>query len=284
MNKMNFKQSGGFPLDTNVLDFMQESYMIFNALASLAGPLTIISGCEDKGSSITDGVVCVEGEVFKFRGGAKQATVFLKEEKTKLPFENGNSYEVENHRYITFGTSYKKSWSWKNFKRIDNLEKIMHDLLTHKHAWSGITGKPTTFPPEEHSHDWGGIKGKPASFPPAKHSHSYNDLTDKPNLSGGRIVVAGKVGVSPRRVLARYTGYFYVTYPYGHSDWGCEHRIVHNLGHTDYIVTGSALGKEAKRCIKFNCYETYADYCVIVTADDSSPNESDFMFQITSFK
>lgn len=57
--------------------------------------------------------------------------------------------------------------------------------------WSGITGKPATFPPATHDHDsaylgktakaadsakadavpWGGITGKPTTFPPATHNH-----------------------------------------------------------------------------------------------------------------
>lgn len=47
-------------------------------------------------------------------------------------------------------------------------------------AWSIITGKPSTFPPEAHTHSqylesvsWSIITGKPATYPPETHTHNY---------------------------------------------------------------------------------------------------------------
>lgn len=37
--------------------------------------------------------------------------------------------------------------------------------------WTGIAGKPTTFPPEAHTQDWTTITGKPATYPPSAHLH-----------------------------------------------------------------------------------------------------------------
>ena len=45
-------------------------------------------------------------------------------------------------------------------------------LPSHSHAWSTITGKPTTFAPSSHSHAWSTITGKPTTFAPSSHSHS----------------------------------------------------------------------------------------------------------------
>lgn len=52
---------------------------------------------------------------------------------------------------------------------------------SHTHAWSAITGKPSTFTPSSHSHAWGDITGKPSTFTPSAHSHDYLPL------SGGTI-------------------------------------------------------------------------------------------------
>ncbi len=38
--------------------------------------------------------------------------------------------------------------------------------------WSGITGKPSTFPPSAHSTAWSDITGVPSTFPPSAHTHS----------------------------------------------------------------------------------------------------------------
>lgn len=78
-------------------------------------------------------------------------------------------------------------------------------------AWSGVTGKPGTYPPSAHNHDsaypsvtgarasgtwginisgnaasassvaWGNVTGKPSTFAPASHSHSWDATTGKPS-------------------------------------------------------------------------------------------------------
>ncbi len=262
MNRINFNQTGGFPLDTNVLGFMQMAYQLFNALGELAGELSILQGCEQIGSTVSDGVVYINGEVLPFKGGYG-ANVIVKSEKHSLPFEDGSSKPVEEVRYATFGMS-STSYKWSDFKRLDNLQKLMNDLKNHEHKWEDISGKPT-------------------AFPPVAHSHNYNDLTNKPSL-GGQIVVAGKVGCNPRRVITRFRGSFSVSSCPSHSGSEC-HKIVHNLGHTDYVVTGAALQSNgAKNTVKFNCFSVAANHCYVITADDDTGNASDFIFQITSFK
>ncbi len=166
-------------------------------------------------------------------------------------------------------------------------------------TWEDLEGKPDVFPPALHSHSWDGISGKPTHYPPSKHKHSYNDLEDKPDFSQ-QIVIAGKVGYNPRRVIKRFKGDFNV-YALNRSglnpisDIMLEgigqqapeycHKIVHNLGHTDYVVTGSAVNSSGSiGTVKFNCFYQSDNYCYVATADDSSGNVSDFVFQITSFK
>lgn len=51
-------------------------------------------------------------------------------------------------------------------------------LSNHSHAWSEITGKPSSYPPSSHSHSWGQITGKPSTFPPSSHTHSGSQITD----------------------------------------------------------------------------------------------------------
>ena len=46
----------------------------------------------------------------------------------------------------------------------------------HSHAWSAITGKPSTFTPASHDHPWSAITGKPSTFTPSDHGHSRSDL------------------------------------------------------------------------------------------------------------
>lgn len=281
MNKIDFQQTGGFPLDANIFSFLQNAWGLLQVFGELAGNLSILQGCTKNGNTVSDGVVYVDGELLPFKrsSGTK---VIIKEERTALQFEDGNSKEVEITRYATMGVG-SVSWNFSDFKRIDNIQQLMHKLSTHTHEWSAITGKPATFPPATHSHDWEAITGKPATFPPAPHSHSYNDLADKPTI-GGQIVIAGKVGYNPRRVIRKFVGDFSVSSYPQNSGWTDHHKITHNIGHTDYIVTGSALGGDGARTVKLNCFYMTANYCYVVTADDATGNAADFVFQITSFR
>lgn len=123
MNKINFNQTGGFPLDTDVLNFMQSSYDVFNALGEMAGNLAILKGCSVTGSSVADGVVYIAGEVLPFRGGTLSTNVIIREEKRSLPFEDGESKEVEITRYATFGNG-ATTYAWADFKRFHNLQEL----------------------------------------------------------------------------------------------------------------------------------------------------------------
>lgn len=122
MNIVRYKQTGGFPLDTNNLDFLQSSFHILNTLGNLAGDMVIISGCEITGNTVSNGVVYVNKEVLEFRGGSLSTNVFIKEEAVSGTFEDGSFKPIEITRYVTFGSSTpEKTFKWEDFKRVDNL-------------------------------------------------------------------------------------------------------------------------------------------------------------------
>lgn len=124
MNVVRYKQTGGFPLDTNNLDFLQSSFHILNMLGNLAGDMVIISGCEITGNTVSNGVAYVNKEVLEFRGGSLSANVFIKEEAVSGTFEDGSFKPIEITRYVTFGSSTpEKTFKWEDFKRVDNLIK-----------------------------------------------------------------------------------------------------------------------------------------------------------------
>ena len=122
MNVVRYKQTGGFPLDTNNLDFLQSSFHILNTLGNLAGDMVIISGCETTGNTVGNGVVYVNKEVLEFKGGSLSANVFIKEEAVSGTFEDGSFKPIEITRYVTFGSSTPdKTFKWEDFKRVENL-------------------------------------------------------------------------------------------------------------------------------------------------------------------
>lgn len=122
MNKINFNQTGGFPLSTNILEAMQSAYAIFNQLGNLAGNKAIISGCEQLGNTVADGVIFLNGEILPFKGGAIGSSIIIKEESESRVFEDGATKPVILKKYATFGTSTpEKTFTWAEFKRVDNL-------------------------------------------------------------------------------------------------------------------------------------------------------------------
>ena len=143
MNKLNFSNTGGFPLDTNILAFMQDAYDLLNALGELAGDLTILKGCTVTGSVVSDGVVYINGEVLAFKGGSG-TQVIIKEDVTELPFEDGFSKEVEKVRYATFGVA-STTWEWADFVRISPMKVVQRSAIPVGmiSMWSGL---PTALP------------------------------------------------------------------------------------------------------------------------------------------
>lgn len=122
MNKLNFNQTGGFPMSTNILDAVQTAYSLFNHLGSLAGELVIISGCVITGNTVSDGAVYINGELLEFKGGSISTNVIIKEETESRVFEDGATKPVIYKRYAGFGSSTPdKTFKWEGFKRVDNL-------------------------------------------------------------------------------------------------------------------------------------------------------------------
>lgn len=116
MNNLNFQQSIGFPFETDVLNEMQKAYTLFNALGAILGNFSIVSGCVLTGSTVSDGVVFINGEVLEFRGGLAQPNVIIVEAVTKREFEDLQTRDVIYTRYVTFGVATTQ-YLWANFKR-----------------------------------------------------------------------------------------------------------------------------------------------------------------------
>lgn len=129
MNIIHCNQAGGFPLTTETLNFIQNTYKIFNAISGLTGDLAIVSGCQQVGNTISDGVVCIEGELYPFEGTTIGATVFIKETQTPQTFEDGSSKNVYIQKVATFGNS-TRTYPWSSFKRILNNQQIEQQTLS----------------------------------------------------------------------------------------------------------------------------------------------------------
>lgn len=128
MNKLDFNIINGFPINQDTLNKLQMAFSLFNAFGSIVGDKTIISGCTLNGTTVADGAVFVNGELFEFRGGLVQAKVSIKEDITNLIYKNGNSYPAVKTRYVTFGSGLG-AMDWADFKRGFETKEIVSSLL-----------------------------------------------------------------------------------------------------------------------------------------------------------
>ena len=144
MNKSNFILTGGYPLKSERLQELQTAYNIFNSLGALAGNLTIISGCKLEGTTIKNGCVYIDGELFEFREAAITAnsTVIIIEEVINRGFKNGANKQVHTIRYATFGTA-ATSWPWTDFKPLIEIKNIPLNLVAQLGAISNKEDKTT---------------------------------------------------------------------------------------------------------------------------------------------
>lgn len=130
MNTINFIQTGGVPLTNNVAAEFEKAYSIFNAYGALAGDKTIISGCVENGSSISDGFIYVNNELFYFEGGSKSDNIFLNEQNIDKVFEDQTTKTLIKIRTLKFGNAIDNVWAWSDFKRIDTMLSLMARLDT----------------------------------------------------------------------------------------------------------------------------------------------------------
>ena len=131
MNSINVNQTGGFPLTTDVLSYMQNAYKIFNAMSGISGDLIILSGCEVVGNTVSDGVVAIEGEIYPFQGTTLGSHVFIKEVNTSKIFEDGSQKTVLVEKVATFGSS-TKSYPWESFRRVLSNRQIEEKSFTEE--------------------------------------------------------------------------------------------------------------------------------------------------------
>lgn len=96
MNKVDYTNLNGFPLDQDNLAFLQNSYSkAFEAIAKLCGDKTILHGVEINGSNVSAGWISYNGELLPFIGGAAAPQVKITETVIAVIFEDNVSRPIE---------------------------------------------------------------------------------------------------------------------------------------------------------------------------------------------
>lgn len=128
MNAANFNQTGGFPLETETLAFIQNAYKLFNDLGNVIGDKSIIKGCALTGTTVSDGTIYVNGELLEFRGGTQQTKIVIREDIQYMAFEDGTTKAVYKTRYAKFGTG-TGAILWSEFTRPKTVLELSNATL-----------------------------------------------------------------------------------------------------------------------------------------------------------
>lgn len=208
MNNVNLQQAGGFPLETDTLDFMQTAYKSLQSLAAIGGDNFVLKGCVKNGANVTDGFVVIAGEVLEFRGGLEQSHIIIRTEGSNRPFENGQVKEVFVVRYATFGNGIGAiEWSTiKRLKTLDTFKDLPHEasssinlddetkLATSK-AIKLLNDKINALLPANIILIWSGaINAIPNGFALCDGQEGRPDLRDKFVLGAGLNYPVGAIG------------------------------------------------------------------------------------------
>lgn len=137
---INFLQAGGVPLTADLMDNIMESIKFYDFLGELAGNLTILSGCVVTGSSISSGVVAINGECYFLDAGLVTSTVYINTQQIYKTFQDQTDKILIERKTVKFGTSTPNNmWNWSEFTRLDTL-KEMQDKIAKKAEQTTVLG------------------------------------------------------------------------------------------------------------------------------------------------
>ncbi len=137
MNRIDIKE-GGFPLNTDTLEFMQSAYSkSIKALAAIGGDNYILIGCEELGQGFRDGFVVINGELLPFKGGTYRDFVRIVESSDTAFYGDEKEKDTYYSRWVEFGTQIGANpIAWASLFRIRNLQTIDKDFANQISALS----------------------------------------------------------------------------------------------------------------------------------------------------
>lgn len=127
-----FLQTGGVPLTNDLMANIMEAIKLYDVLGSVAGHLTILTGCEPVAGSantVSPGVVALNDEVLFFEGGQITANVFINEQEISKTFQDQQNKVLIRKRTVKFGNTVPPNqYAWTDFVRLQTLKGIQESL------------------------------------------------------------------------------------------------------------------------------------------------------------
>lgn len=118
MNQLDFTEKAGWPASAETWEFLQNMILQTQFASLLGGRNWIVDGCVESGGNVTDGTVCIDGELLPFVGGPIQSSVIIVNDVTNRAFFGGASKPYYHRRSATFGSG-SAAIAWTSFQRND---------------------------------------------------------------------------------------------------------------------------------------------------------------------
>lgn len=213
MHKIDFTKKGGFPLDQETLDFMQNhTYENMNALVALCGceasKKYILYGCHVSGSSITSGWVVIGNEILYFAGGTGTA-IAVTTDTTSVEFENGQTHGVYQYKKAVISAT---GTPISQFIRLTNIKDLLSGVPNATISAKGVIEIATN--DEVYTGTRADLAVTPKSLKDGKYvrdnnyTHTDNNFTDNEKDKLGDIANATetKAGLAERANATEATG------------------------------------------------------------------------------
>lgn len=138
MDRANYLNDGTlnrdqYPMSTSGLDFMQkQALMIHDAVAAVAGSsLLILQGCTENNNYVSEGLLCVNGEILPFVAGQKQTKVRIIEAVSSITADYIEYRNCEVRRHVEFGSNAGGTeYTWADFQRLKSNKELEEEKAT----------------------------------------------------------------------------------------------------------------------------------------------------------
>lgn len=146
MDSINFLGKADFPNSSQTMDMLQGIAKLAGALAWLGGSNYILTGCAENAGVVSDGVVVIAGEPYKFVGGPKKAKITIQETKETLSAFGVEYPEARTKRVVTFSDAGE--YVWTSFEKVPTnfdlktlFQSIKGDAPGTIKMWAGQVSK-----------------------------------------------------------------------------------------------------------------------------------------------
>lgn len=146
MDSINFLGKPDFPNSAQTMDMIQGIAKLAGALAWLGGSNYILTGCAENAGAVSDGVVVIAGEPYKFVGGPKKDKITIQETKETLSAFGVEYPEARTKRVVTFSDAGE--YVWANFEKVPTnfdlktlFQSIKGDAPGTIKMWAGQVSK-----------------------------------------------------------------------------------------------------------------------------------------------